>query len=62
MTDLTAQSFLEQLAEMKLTIAQFADLTGIPLRTVYSYADGTRRMPKWMPFMLTCLQERSDEP
>lgn len=51
------QQFVRELQEMRLSFAEFSRLTDIPLRTVYSYASGERRIPAWMPFILKCVRK-----
>ena len=56
----TPEQLWTELRRRGMSPKQFAEMTGIPLRSLYHYLRGERRMPRWMPHLIEQRLEATD--
>lgn len=57
---MTKEEILARLARIGMTVKEFSERTQIPVRTVYSYTLGERRIPDYLEVMLKQIEDEWD--
>jgi len=56
------EEFWTRLQVMGMTVREFSERTQIPLRTVYSYLKGERRIPDYLEILLKQIEDEWNDP